>query len=312
MGIEKAEWIALVGSERNPVQITRPRIANIAIIGRDDGSTFRDVLQMLRHHDQIRVISEHQTLSASLKAGLGQTMSADFVIVLQSCSDEFAQHEINDLIGRCLFGRILCCYGPWCTADGRSHELWPVAFRIPAASAASLVELELQGFQTETAALFPMSAGEEVFVHRSQFPDDIAPTVRCRAIVLSDDTELRTTVAGILAALNCKCTDLPLSVSAIRSHLASQSDKIQLAIIDLDGTKRDVHDCLAVLHAERRIMTFAGMSVFSASFANLEVPETLQPPHIVEKTELLLQLRRLLSTCPELCWHNSFNGEPQA
>ncbi len=21
---------------------------------------------------------------------------------------------------------------------------------------------------------------------------------------------------------------------------------------------------------------------------------------------------QLLSTCPELCWHNSFNGEPQA
>ena len=312
MGIEKVEWTALVGSERDPVQITRPRIANIAIIGRDDGSTFRDVLQMLRHHDQIRVISEHQTLSASLKAGLGQTMSADIVIVLQSCSDEFAPHEINDLIGRCLFGRILCCYGPWCTADGRSHELWPVAFRIPAASAASLVELELLGFQTETAALFPMSAGEEVFIHRSQFPEDIAPTVRSNAMVMSDDSEIRTTVVGIFTALNCECTNLPLSVSAIRSHLTSQSDKIQLAIIDLDGTQRDVHDCLAVLHAECRIITFAGMSVFSAALAHSKVPEALQPSNIVEKTELLLQLRRLLSTCPESCWHNSCNGEPQA
>ncbi|MBC7968231.1 MAG: hypothetical protein H7Z17_20180, partial [Fuerstia sp.] len=222
------------------MQITQSRIANVVIIGRDDGQTFRDLLQMLRRNEQLRVIAEHQTLSAALKAETGQTALADFVIVLQSWSDEFAQHEINDLIGRMIFGRVLCCYGPWCTADGRSHELWPVAFRVPAASAASLVELELLGFQADSQGLFPMSAGEEVFAHRTQFPDDIAPTIRTNAIVISDDAELRTTAAGILAALNCECTKLPLSASAIRGHLASQSDNNMVAIIDLDGAKGDV------------------------------------------------------------------------
>ena len=285
---------ALVDSKRNLVQITKLRIANVAIIGRDDGSTFRDVLQMLRHNDQVRVISEHQTLLAALEAGLGKTMSADLVIILQLCSDEFAQHEINDLIGRCLFGRILCCYGPWCTADGRSHELWPVAFRIPAASAASLVELELLSFKADTQALFPMSAGEEVFAHRSQFPDDIAPTVRTKAIVISDDSDLRTTVAGILKAMNCDCTNLPLSVAAIRSHLATQDDGIRLAIIDLDGTNDVVEKCIDVLHAEGRITTSVGMSVFSAAQENSATRAESRLAQIMEKTELLLQLRSLL------------------
>lgn len=293
MGVEKAEWIALVGTERNLMQITESKIANIVIIGRDDGSTFRDVLQMLRRNDQVRVISEYQTLSAALEAGLGQTMSADFVIVLQSYSDEFAQHEINELIGRCLFGRILCCYGPWCTADGRSHELWPVAFRIPAGSAASLVDLELLGFQTDTPASFPMSAGEEVFAHRSQFPDDLAPSVLRKAFVISDDSELRATVAGILTAMNCESTKLPLSVSAIRSHLATQNDDIWLAIIDLDEANRVVQECLDVLHTNGRITTSVGMSVFSPALENSAIGAESRLLHIVEKTELLLQLRRL-------------------
>ena len=279
------------------MQITEPRIANVAIVGRDDGSTFRGVLQMLRQNEQVCVISEHQTLLAALEAGLGQTMSADFVVVLQLCSDEFAQHEINDLIGRCLFGRILCCYGPWCTADGRSHELWPVAFRIPAASAASLVELELRGFQAGTQALSPMSAGEEVFFHRSHDPAEMAPTVRSKAIVISDESDLRTTVTGILAALNCECTKLPLSVSAIRSHLATQNDSLRLAIIDLDGTTGVVEKCVGVLHAERRITTSVGMSVFAAALEQVTTPTESRLSQIMEKTELLLQLRSLLQQC---------------
>ena len=286
---------ALAVRERILVQITKPKTANVVIIGRDDGSTFYELLQMLRQNNQVRIISEHPTLSAALKAWPGQTMSADFVIVLQSWSDEFAQHEINDLIGHLLFGRILCCYGPWCTADGRSHELWPVAFRIPAKSAASLVELELLGFQADTQALFPMSAGEEVFAHRSQFPDIIDPTVRRNAIVLSDDSELRTTVAGILKAMNCECEILPLSVPAICRYLASQNDSILLAIVDLDAASDDVRACFEVLRSARRIMIFAGMSVFAASMANSEVPAECQSLQIVEKTELLLQLRSLLS-----------------
>ncbi len=295
MGVAKAEWIAVAVTEGTLVQITQSKVANVAIVGRDDGHTFRDLLQMLRRNDQVRVISEHETLSAALKAGTGHTASADFVLVLQSWSDEFAQHEINDLIGRMMFGRVLCCYGPWSTADGRSHELWPVAFRIPAASAASLVELELLEFQADSQGLFPMSAGEEVFAHRSRFPDDTTHIVRSKAIVVSDDAELRATVAGILAAMNCECTELPFSASAIRSHLVSQSDSILLAIIDLDDAKRDVQVCLDLFHAERRTTTFAGMSVFSPSLANSEVTEARQLSHIVEKTELLLQLRRLLT-----------------
>ena len=285
------------------MQTTNSKIAKVVIIGRDDSHTFRDLLQMFRRSDGMHVSAEYQTLSAALKAGLGQTMSADFVIVLQSCSYEFGQHEINELIGRLLFGRILCCYGPWCTADGRSHELWPVASRIPAASAASLIELELACFRANIQPLFPMSASEEVFAYRSQFMDVFEPAVRSKAIVISDDSELRTIVGRILAVLNCESTALPPFCSAIRSHLASRSDDIEFAIIDLDTANGDVQECLDVLHSEGRITTVAGMTVFAASLANPATQSTRQPLHFIEKTELLLQLRKLLKSvlsCPQI------------
>ena len=276
------------------MQTAYSRIVNIVIIGRDDDHTFRDLLRLLRQNNHVHVCAEHQTLSAALNAEPGQTMSADFVIVLQSCSDEFAQHEINELIGRMLFGRILCCYGPWCTADGRSHELWPVASRIPVASAAPLIELELACFRAGIQPLFPMSASEEVFAHRSQFPDIFAPAVCSRAIVISDDLVLRTIVVGILATLKCESKALPPSGSAIRSHIASSSDNIEFAIIDLDAANDDVQECLDELHTVGRIITIAGMTVFAASLENPATQSTRQSIHFIEKTELLLQLRKLL------------------
>ena len=119
------------------MQTTKTAIAEVIVIGRDDGHTFRELWQVLRQNPDLHLAGEFSTPGQALQAGLGATVRADFVIVLQAWSDEFAAHEITELIGRLLFGRILCCYGPWCTADGRSHELWPVAFRVPAASAAA-------------------------------------------------------------------------------------------------------------------------------------------------------------------------------
>ena len=269
------------------------RIAEVVIIGRDDGHTFRDLLQVLRQSAQIHLNAQYLTLPEALTAGLGQSVQADFVVVLQSWSDEFAQPEINELIGRMLFGRILCCYGPWCAADGRSHERWPVALRVPAASAASLIELELAGFQDESLPLSPMSAGEEVFAHRSRCPDVFQPAIRRLALVVSNDSELRKTVAVILAALNCEAIVLPLTGDAVRGHLKSGRMAPDLAIIDLDGTKDDVQTGLDVLRSDARRTTVVGMSVFAASVGTDE-----KLPQVIEKTELLLQLRRFISTLP--------------
>jgi hypothetical protein len=277
---------------------TIARIADVALIGHDDGSTFSDLLRFIRQHPQLHLKAEYSTLKVALDAGLGQTLQADFVIVLQSWSDQFAQHEINELIGRMLFKRILCCYGPWCTADGRSHELWPVAFRVPVASAASLMDLELIDFSADTPPLFPMSAGEEVYAHRSRFPVEVDSAIRREAVVVSDDSELRTTVAAILATLHCDTTILPLADDAIREHLKTCTDIPELVIVDFDGVIGDLKACLDVLRSEARHSAVVGMSVFAASLLTETTLPAIQPSQVVEKTELLLQLRGIIKTLP--------------
>lgn len=247
----------------------------------------------------MRVAAEFRTLPAALQAGLGQTLPAEFVIVFQSYSDEFAQAQINELVGHLLFARIIVCYGPWCTADGRSHELWPIAFRVPVASAAALIELELGGFSSGDQPLFPMSAGEEVFAHRSVFPSVKDTTEARQAIVLSDDLQIRKTVAGILNGMNCKCAALPMQAASIRSHLDSRMDPVSLAIIDLDGPRDNIDTCLSLLHANPGIRQITGLSVYAAS---LDTESTITSQHtsfpvtrLIEKTELLAQLTQLAS-----------------
>ncbi|MDA1232517.1 MAG: hypothetical protein O2856_17220 [Planctomycetota bacterium] len=279
------------------MQSTNTKTADVVIIGRVDDSVFCDQLQSLRRNDQLRIVAEYPTLSAGLQAGLGQSVSADFVIVLQSYSDEFTQHQINELIGRLLFSRIVCCYGPWCTADGRSHNLWPVAFRVPAASAPTMIDRELTDFFIGTQSLLPMSAGEEVFAHRSVFPELTANPTPRRAIVISDDSAYRKTVAGILETLSCECGVLPMARESIRSFFTSRQHDRDLVIVDLDGPVGNVCECLDVLHSEFGISKVEGMSVFAASLiVNRTHPETKPPlfhvAHVFEKTELLLQLQR--------------------
>jgi len=275
------------------------KTADVVIIGREEGAASGDLLRSLRQDSRLRVRAEFKTLPAALHAGPGQTLPADFVIVLQSYSDEFAQAQINELIGRLLFARIIVCYGPWCTADGRSHELWPIAFRVPVASAAALVELELGCFLSGDQPLFPMSAGEEVFAHRSAFPSVIDQSSRRQAIVVSDNVELRKTVTGILKALNCECAALPMLIPEVRSHLDTYAGVVSLAIIDLDGPRDDIHACLALLRAESGIRQITGMSVYAASLEN--EARTTASQHtsfavsrLIEKTELLPQVQECL------------------
>ena len=296
MGATKTERVAVKGLL---VPTSAFKIADVVIIGRNNDCAFHDLLLSLRQDSRMRVVAEFQSLSAALQAGLGQTLAADFVVVLQSYTDEYAPDQIHEFIGRLLFARIMVCYGSWCTADGRSHELWPVAFRIPVASAAALIELELVGFLTEDQPLFPMSAGEEVFAHRSVFPEVSGSAVHLRVIVISNDFQIRSTVTGILDVLGSESTSLPMVGSSVRSYLNSQHGDFDFAIIDLEGPAIEVGACLALLATESQVKSVSGMSVFAASLNRDCIFSTgnfekLAVSQIVEKTELLLQLTRLL------------------
>ena len=96
--------------------------------------------------------------------------------------------------------------------------------------------------------------------------------------------------------LKCKSTSLPLTALAILAHFASDPGSSEVVIVDLDGQAGDVKECLAILQTESRSGIVVGMSVFASSFADTAREDTRQPLEYVEKTEMVLQLQRLLET----------------
>ena len=72
----------------------------------------------------------------------------ELVVICQTWSDQFSAEEIQGLIAWLPFARFIGCYGPWCDSDGRTRELWPLAVRIPAAQAVSVVAESLRELQS--------------------------------------------------------------------------------------------------------------------------------------------------------------------
>jgi hypothetical protein len=68
----------------------------------------------------------------------------DLVTICQLWPDEYTAAEVRQLLGAFPLARLICCYGPWCSSDGRTRDVWPLSIRVPAAFAAQRIALELE------------------------------------------------------------------------------------------------------------------------------------------------------------------------
>jgi hypothetical protein len=68
----------------------------------------------------------------------------DLVIVCQQWPDEYTAAEVRQVLAAFPLARLVCCYGPWCTSDGRTRDVWPLSIRVPATVAARRVDLEIE------------------------------------------------------------------------------------------------------------------------------------------------------------------------
>ena len=144
----------------------KSQLTHVAIIGRSHASEFRTLVRQIQNSHDLVVVGQFDTIQEAVAAGLAERIPADVVVVLQAFSDEYSAADAGQLIGRMLFGRVLCCYGPWCISDGRTHDIWPVVVRVSVGSAWSVLEQEVRNIRAGVPALLPMAAAEEV----SQIP----------------------------------------------------------------------------------------------------------------------------------------------
>ena len=216
----------------------KPATHQLALIGDAKRREFRSLSQWLC--SQTASISEFPGIDAALQQDEARLANADLTIVMQSWSDQFSAAEVNQLIGRTLFSRLLCIYSSACESDGRNRNVWPDAVRVPLRLAQSVIEQELQNADRDLDALPPTSARDEIFVHRLGTSDNWAPLPQLQALngaIISPDRTLRRTMAQATRELGLKSLEMPLI--AVKSGQRTRPQEtsrgpVNVVIHDLD------------------------------------------------------------------------------
>lgn len=223
-------------------------VCRVTLIGPVARREFRELVNWLCEHPQIRIVHEFADIESTLKnsANLADT---HMTIVLQSFSDQYSASAANQLIGQTLFQRLLCCYGPWCESDGRNRSTWPDAVRVPARLAPSVIELELPGVGAEAAPIPPTAARDEIFAHR--LVEESTDTVRSlrdqNVAVIGPDRIIRQTVISTVRDLGMRTISLPLITIDPRASIRPQETPrgpIDIVLHDLDPWSDAIHESL--------------------------------------------------------------------
>lgn len=263
---------------------------SVAVIGRSHASEFRGLVRQIQNSPDMQITGQFETIQDALNAGLAEHLSADIVIVLQAFSDEYSAADAGQLIGRMLFRRVLCCYGPWCLSDGRTHEIWPVAARVSVASASSTLEREVRNIRAGAGALLPMAAAEEVFAHRAIVGSDDLPASYQAVIIASDDRTLRETIAEMLRHTANQVFCSGTSAAQVQQALKklSTADAVHSSVsvmLDIDGQEDRERELLHVIRSEFPASHLIRLTSFPQA-----VPENFRFDHVIDKLEISAQV----------------------
>ena len=235
----------------------------ISIIGNPLPACFLPVLEAFECVPLNLRRMKYPTIQKALEAGLGQQSESEFTIVLQSSPEQFAQPDIELLLGRTIMSSIVCCYGPWCESAGRSAAHWPQAIRLPARIAASSIVRQLQKLARGHAPLSSLAAPEEAFSFRTDtWPlKTTEHTTRSgfkqlAAAVISGDTALRKTIVQLCQSFGMAAVAYPRLVANPSSGSFGLSAPPEIVFMDLDD-----HDSL-----ERQAESTRLLSTFPTAF----------------------------------------------
>ncbi len=233
---------------------TQTATRQLAIIGDVKRREFRPLAKWLC--SQARTITEFPAIEPALQQRDEVLVDADLTIVMQSWSDQFSAADVNQLVGRTLFSRLLCVYGSACESDGRNRNAWPDAVRVPLRLAQSVIAQELCNADRDQEALPPTAARDEIFAHRLGCVDDWAPMPALYSMngaIISPDRALRRTMAVAVKELGLRSLDIPLiAVSGNRTIKPQETSRgpVHIVIHDLDPWGQHVE---ASLNAARQM-----------------------------------------------------------
>jgi hypothetical protein len=281
----ETDWPKFQMHEERKSQLTA-----VAIIGRSDACEFRTLVRQIQNSRDLVVVGQFDTIKEAVDAGLAERILADVVVVLQAFSDEYSAADAGQLIGRMLFGRVLCCYGPWCISDGRTHDIWPVVARVSVGSAWSVLQQESRNIRAGLPALLPMAAAEEVFVHRAAVASVRYQGASDAILIISDDRMLRETIAETLRHSATQVFDCNTSLNQLQRVFkkliaANVAHSKVSVLLDVDGMESRESELLAMLRTHFSATRLLLLSSFPQSIADNGTYD-----QIIDKLEVNTQL----------------------
>lgn len=258
--------------------------ARIVLIGRAD-PLFSQPSQWLRKTQPDGIAAEFPSIRQALTSPYFSGTLPDLVVVFREYCDQFPTRQIQQLIGAMIFRRVICCDGPLCISDGRTHGQWPVICRVPLNSAESVIQYELDQLARSATPVSPMAASEDVFTRRTDVfpPANVVNTSSLRAFVTASDTVFRNTTRQIL------------NLNGVRAEAGDTH--VLSVLLQVNGLKPnwilvDLDDDPTEIEAELIAATSTGLHVTAmTAFPGQRKPVWAQS--LVEKHELFLQLGAL-------------------
>jgi hypothetical protein len=135
-----------------------PATISVTIVGPAMIPALAELVKWISTRSNLTIVDHLAEIPASASA-----LDSQIIIVLQAYSDQYGTKTVNRLIEQTIGTRLLCCYGPLCASDGRSHDIWPPALRIPVEKFREFLQLETDRIDSKQPPLPPTASGEELF-----------------------------------------------------------------------------------------------------------------------------------------------------
>ena len=292
----------------NPSRIGQQRLSSArdgetdrcraVLIGNEFRREFQSLVGWIRRNTQ--VVGSFRTIGEAVESRRLNEDASDLAIVLQSWSDEYAAGDVNELIGRTLFRRLVCCFGAACESDGRNRAVWPAATRISVPLAGSVIASEILRLTDGEEAIPPTAAADEIFSYRMCGNQNggvpVNPDGRNGAVV-SPDAALRRTMVTALKEQGLMSLGLPL-ITVSGKHPVRQKETsrgpVHIVLHDLDPWGAPVADSLTAVRRMFPSAVILGLAGLPNAGLAVEIADQ-KLAGIVPKLDLENGLRQHLS-----------------
>ncbi|MEY2725280.1 MAG: hypothetical protein RLZZ458_1147 [Planctomycetota bacterium] len=265
----------------SPDKLDDQQSRHISVITVGDGLLFTELRDWLQRIIPAPGLRQFSTLSSAIEFLTATPTLPDLAVVFREWCDEHPQQLVQAFIGRMFFQRIVCCEGPLCISEARTHQYWPAACRTSLPAAPLIISQHLSQIAAGRPPLSPLAAPEDVFTTEVNTAA-ASPTKYSRhqrAFVLIGDTVLRETVVAILASLPVRAESGTPEVLQVLAE--SEAGRPDWLILDADTPQIPPR----ILHQLKR----SGVRILALTgFPAQPLPDWASCP--IHKSEILLQL----------------------